>query len=791
MEENLSKKDIMYLYLNQIYLGHSAHGVAMASQIYFRKPVIELTLAEMAILAGLPQAPSRYSPVFHPDLAKRRQLYVLERMTEDGYIDEETHKKTAEEPVTVYLREDYQKTAPYYIETVRQILVGELGENTVLDKGLKVYTGLDYKKQLAAQEAMKLGLRELDKRQGFRGPLNKLTTPEQIAIFLKETREKLVFDSSPVRVVLPDGSVPQLPEMSFDLETNEAGEKIAKLPSYMPIGTTAPGVVTKIDDKWGLVTVSIAETQGFIDLDTMKWARKPNPEVKSEHDELKKPSAALAVGDVIEVKIVDKRFNSQRLKEKIDELKVAHNQKTKKQNPKPVFELPVDLPKFQEYIEVELEQEPEAEGSLISFGQGSADIVAMVGGQNYAKSQFNRAIQALRQTGSAFKAIVYAAALDGGFSPVSKIIDAPVVYEEHKIIDEGQQSEEVVTKRWKPENHSKSFGGDILFRNALIQSKNVPTVKIVQDLGVNWVASYARKLGMFSPLNMDFTLGLGSSAVTLYELTKVFSTFGRMGTRIRPVVIHKVMDRQGTEIMGVRTLDDRFKEQIEPIETELEKRRQTFLTGEEAKLKELANSTIAEKNIAEGTGENQNKEVPPNTGQKTRDKIPKIYFKDPDQLINSSTAFLITNLLEGTITDRLGTGSAARSIGRPAAGKTGTTNGYYDAWFVGYTPQIVTGVWVGYDTEKTLGRGEVGGRAALPIWLDYMKQAHIGLPETSFPVPPEIVFANIDNATGNLAGSNSKEVVKQAFLQGTEPKSLEGSDNDEQDSRFFKQDMSE
>ncbi len=789
MEQNLSKKDIMYLYLNQIYLGHSAHGVAMAAQIYFRKKIEDLTIAEMAILAGLPQAPSRYSPVFYPDRAKKRQIYVLQRMVDDGYITHEVAKATVAEPVKVFLREDYQKVAPYYTETVRQLLIKQLGENTVLDKGLKVQTGLDYKKQLAAQEAVAMGLRELDKRQGYRGPLKKLESKEQVEEFLKKTRDFLIDDKTPMRVVQPDGSVPAKPPMNYSFDKNEKGVWVAKFPDYLSHGLITEGVVAKIDDKYGLVTVKVAETQGLIDLESMKWARKPNPRVRSELEEIKKPSSVLAVGDVIALKVVDRKFSSQRLKEHFETMRRDYNKAHKGKKDAPPFEMPKDLPDFDQYVELNLEQEPEAEASLISFGQGSSDVIAMVGGNSWAKSQFNRALQAKRQTGSSFKAIVYASALDAEFTPVTPLIDAPIVYEEEKIVDEGQETEEVVRSKWKPMNHSKSFGGDILFRNALIQSKNIPTVKIVQDLGVNWVATYARRLGIFSPLNMDFTLGLGSSAVTLYELTKVFATFGRLGMRIRPVIIHKVMDKDGKEILGKITLDERFRDEMEPIEKDFEEQRLAALSKDNSpKPAHDSSSTAASTSPNEVL---EKKTTPIYAGEKTKNKQPKIFFKDTEQLMDPTTAYITTNILEGAIYERGGTGGAARALGRPAAGKTGTTNGYYDAWFLGYTPQIATGVWVGYDTEKTLGIGEVRGRAALPIWLDYMKNAHHDLPETIFPQPPDVVFVNIDNKTGRLASASSKEVAKQAFLEGTEPQSSSAQDSEEENSEFYKEDLSQ
>jgi penicillin-binding protein 1A len=255
---------------------------------------------------------------------------------------------------------------------------------------------------------------------------------------------------------------------------------------------------------------------------------------------------------------------------------------------------------------------------------------------------------------------------------------------------------------------------------------------------------------------MDFTLALGSSGVTLYEMTRAFGVIGRLGQRLSPIVVRKVLDNQGKEIAKDITLDQRFKTEIGRIEEDFEQRRQNYLKAPDGS------------------------------------KEPAIFFQDKDQLIKPSTSYVLTTILQGVIDDAGGTGGAARSIGRPVAGKTGTTNGYYDAWFVGYTPDIVSGVWVGFDEERSIGRGEVGGKAALPIWLEYMKAAHESLPPRGFPVPDGVVFANIDNETGRLVSSGSKSVVRQAFVDGTEP----GSSNtagatDNNDKEFFKEDMSE
>ena len=760
MEKNLKKDDILYLYLNQIYFGQGAYGVATASEVYFQKKVQDITLAEAAILAGLPQAPSRYSPVSNPRAAKERQLYVLRRMAEVGFIKPEEAEAASKLPITVNMRRNFADAAPFFVETLRQLLVQRLGESTVLDRGIKVYTGLYYKKQMVAQEAVQARLRELDKRQGYRGPLGNVQKVDEMAEFLLKVRNNLLDEMNITRVISPDGSVIEKGPLNLN-RANESknGKPVPNLPQYVKKDQTVQAIVTKVDDNLGVVYVRFAEAQGIIDIDDMKWARKPNPQLPND-GEIKKPSDALKFGDLILVKVLGEKFNSSKADKRYAEFK----KKTKVKGAPPVPAEPP--PKFDEYAQVALEQDPLVEGALLSIDQKSEEIIAMVGGLDFNKNQFNRALQAARQTGSSFKVFVYAAALDKGYTPATPIMDAPVVYEE-KVGKEGQGSMDEI-KKWKPDNHSKKFGGDILFRNALIQSLNVPTVKIIEDVGVEWSAEYARRLGVFSPLNMDFSMGLGSSSLTLFEMTKAFSQIGRMGRRTRPLLIHKVLDKSGQTIAADITLDERFNKELKPLEESFEDKRKNYL-----------------ENLATATAGG----APPADVKKQ--KMPPIYFDDADQLIKPQTAFLITDILQAAIFESGGTGGAARALGRPAAGKTGTTSDYVDAWFMGFTPQIATGVWVGYDEEKSLGQGEVGGRAALPAWLDYMKAAHENEPELSFAPPPGVVFVNIDKETGQLASAQTRTVVRQAFVEGTEPTREKQQRSREADTDFLKEELAQ
>lgn len=724
MEESLKKEEILYLYLNQIYFGAGAHGIGMAAETYYRKKVEDLNLAEAAILAGLPKAPSEYSPIRNPQAAKDRQNYVLNRMRDVGFITKEEAQAGKVEPVKVYMRELYEEQAPYFLETVRLLLLPKIGEEKLLTEGLTIETSLDLDKQLAAQAATERNLKDLDKRQGYRGAQANITEPKEVGEFLLKGRNKLIQEANPERIILPDGKFQDYGPLNLHYDLSKG------LPGYLKTGKSVEGIVSKVDDAQGLVIVKLAEVEGAIDFKTMEWARKPNAEKRSDLDTIKKPSQALKMGDVVLVKITSANFNK-----------------------KPA--IPAN-----KYIEVELDQIPAVEAGLLSIEQQTGDILAMVGGYDFKRDKFNKAIQAARQTGSSYKTIVYASALDKGYTPATPILDAPLVYEEGKGPSEENEGQEE-SKVWKPVNHGHNYSGDIIFRNAIVKSLNIPTVKIIEDISVNWAADYSRRLGVFSNLNMDFTLALGSSSVTLYEMTKVFAEFAKLGKRVRPMVVHKVTDSEGNVLAEKVGLDERFEKQITELDQKFEERRKKYFEMKQA-----------------------GKEIDPK-------KLPdaNFFFDDPDQLIRPQTAYLTTSLLRAVVDDRDGTGGRAKAIGRDVAGKTGSSSGYFDAWFIGYTPQITTGVWVGFNQEKSIGKGEVGGRAALPIWVDYMKAAHEELPQMTFPVPEGIVFANIDAETGLLASTKSKSVVRQAFLEGTEPSSVKAQKEEETD--FYKQDLNE
>jgi penicillin-binding protein 1A len=629
IDRAFSKQEILFLYLNQIYLGHGAYGVAAAAENYFGKSVHEMNLAECALLAGLPQAPSRYSPFVRPDQAKQRQIYVLNRMIDEGYITNLQATEAINLELDIKSRKNwYIEEVPYYTEHVRQYVEEKYGKQVLYNEGLSVYTAVNLEMQKTGRLAVEEGLRDLDKRQGYRGPLKRLE-PEDIETFSQQIGKSLEKQS-----LEPD--------------------KIVQ------------GIVVEVDDAAQAATVRMGNALGHLPLDNMAWARKPDIEVPYYQARVRRVGDVLAVGDVIAVS----------LKEKHEE---------------------------NDLWEVALEQTPLVQSALLCIETDTGYVKAMNGGRDFRASQFNRAVQSRRQPGSAFKPIIYAAALDKGYTPATIVIDSALVFDDIER-----------DFRWKPKNYGEKFHGPTLFRTALAQSRNVVTVKILKDIGIDYTIDYARRLGIESELSRDLSISLGSSGVSLLELLRAYSVFANQGYRIKPCFVTKILDRDGN---------------------------------------------VLEEN-----------------------------FPESDRVIDKSTAYIITNLLQGVI--QHGTGWRAKALNRPAAGKTGTTNNLYDAWFVGYTPGYVTGVWVGFDEEKSLGAGETGSRAACPIWLQFMQTILQDKPVRVFQVPDGVVFAKIDAETGMLAIPESKETIFECFKEGTVPTQYTKKPGSVTESgQFFKQDM--
>jgi len=629
IDKKFAKDEILFLYLNQIYLGHGAYGVEAASENYFGKSAQELNLAECAILAGLPQAPSRYSPFKYPERAKQRQIYVLNRMVEEGFITNIQATEAINKVLDIKPRRNlYIEEVPVYTEHIRRYIANKYGDDVLYKEGLNIYSAVNIEMQKMAQEEIAKGLYDLDKREGYRGPIKHLN-PEEIESFSMEL------------------------QLELDKEPLEEG-KIVK------------GVVIEINDKNNTVIVRMGSTLGVIRIDDMGWARKPDPEIAYYETRVNHVGEVLTVGDVILVGVKNKIFDTDRWW-------------------------------------LSLEQVPRVQAALLCIESETGNVKVMMGGKDFRESQFNRAIQSRRQPGSAFKPIIYAAALDKGYTPATTIIDSPIVYED---------TEHDFT--WKPRNYKEKFYGPTIFRDALAKSRNVVTIKILQDIGIDYAIDYARKLGITSNMNRDLSIALGSSGVSLLELVSAYSVFNNLGYLVEPVFITKILDREG--------------------------------------------------NVIE-------------EGNPVRKKV-----------IEQNTAYIMTSLLEGVV--KYGTGRRVMALKRPVAGKTGTTNNLHDAWFVGYTPRYNTGTWVGYDDERSLGKGETGSRAASPIWVGFMQRILADKSVRVFQVPEGVVFSKIDAESGLLPIPESKKTIFECFKEGTVPTEYtKKPDSMTEPEEFYKSDM--
>jgi penicillin-binding protein 1A len=603
MELVSSKEQILETYLNQIYFGQGAYGVAAAAQSYFGKDLSALSVAEAAFLAGLPKSPNHFSPFKNYARAKKRQEHVLDRMADAGFITSAQRDEAVAEPLS-FRRPGSEQTAPYFVEYVRQLLIAKYGETMVYKGGLEIKTTLNLNMQRAAEAAFKTGLRELDKRQGWRGPL-RTVDPASLAA-----------GSSPV------------------VTTDQP----------LAVGDEREAVVTKAGKD--LFWVQIGNVPAKLSFEDMAWAKRrlTGQDVVKDVVVTANLKQVLKPGDVIEVRV----------------RKIEKDQ-----------------------IFVQLEQTPLVEGGLIAIEPAQGAIRAMVGGYDFNRSEYNRAVQAHRQPGSAFKPIIYATAVNQGMSPASVVLDAPVVYE---------QAEE--EKTWKPENYGKRFHGVVSLRDALAQSHNLATVRLLDKVGIKNVIDFSRQVGITSPLASDLSLGLGSSSVGLMELTSAYGVFLNQGTRAEPFAILRVSENGGKVL-----------EQQEP----------------------------------------QSHEV-----------------------VSKETAYLITNMMEDVV--QKGTGQAAKTLGRPVAGKTGTTNEFINAWFIGGMPNLVAGIFVGFDDRRSLGETESGAHAALPIWINFMKEAVKSLPVVPFTIPEGITFVKVDPATGLLNSEQEDQPGNvEIFARGSEP----------------------
>ncbi len=723
IEQRFTKREILYLYLNQIYFGHGAYGIGEAALTYFDKEVEDLSVSEGAQLAGLPKAPSRYSPFHSPKAAESRRRYVLRRMLEEGLLDRATYEQALDDvPVLAELpRAADFAAAGYFTEEVRRYLFDALGSEAVLDGGLRIETTLDIELQKAAVKAVRKGLEDLDQRQGYRGALRSVPAeeiPAEIERIALENRlvpappeehealdEWIESDAGapeeggPVEAELAEAEVPDADSAEEAAEPEDEVERMRRL---LPQDEPLLGVVTALEPKAQLARVAFSpETSALVRLEDVAWARPADPDVRAQP--VKEIGAIFRVGDVARFKLL----------------------------PPPREPIPEGAPGHGALLAT-LHQTPLVQGALLSVELGSGDVLALVGGYDFAESQFNRVTQAYRQPGSAFKAIIYGTALSledeegkKAYTPASIIYDRPKVY-----VDDASGFV------WRPQNYGRKFYGPITLRKALAKSVNNAAVHMCDQVGVDKVMAYARHLGIESPMERSLALALGSSEVSLLELTRAYATFPAGGRRVVPRYIRRVTDAGGLVLLENVPLGQVFEPEAAP--------------EEEPK--------IAAEPAFAGGGD----DLSPGEDEPALEPAP-----DPDQLIPPEDAYLMTDMLRAVVLE--GTGWRLRKLARPLGGKTGTTNDQADAWFVGFSPEIVTGVWVGHDESLFLGWGETGSRAAAPIWVDYMGTALAGRPKRDFDTPESIVFTRIDRETGLLATRNSRETVFQAFIAGTEP----------------------
>lgn len=683
IEESLSKEKILHLYVNQIYLGSSAYGVEAAARTYFNKHVGDLTIAECAMLGGLAKAPSEKSPKRDYEAALARSHYVLKRMLEENYISQLQYDEALQEkPKIVTMVNENKKIAPHFVEHVRRYLKKKYGAKMLYEEGLQVYTTVDLQLTKSARRAMETGLRTLTHRQGYRGPLQSLTWP-QIEEYLKDKTEQL---KEPLR-----------------------------------FGQVTDGVVTNIDNESVYVHmgsyVHDGEKRDFvgqirIDPSDDWWVRTPfiRPEMRTRN--YVKGDLPFQVGDLIDVRIVDPNIKRRKL----------YLKKYGKQDPH-MKNYKVYTEEMMPHFILEPVQHPVAQAALMLRENRTGYVRVMLGGYSYDESTYNRAVQSRRQAGSSFKPVIYVAALNKGYTCADIIIDSPFVL---PVPGTGEV--------WRPKNYRGGFYGPVTFRNALVKSRNIPTIKILQQIGVDHAKAYAKKLGYKSKLVNNLTLALGSTGVSLEEQLDAYSVFPNKGYLVPNVYIKKIVDRNG-KIIEQNDPPILLDDPVQPVQAQV----QTI-------------SHITSEEFGEGRE---------GLGTSLKKRFPA------RRRIDEGSAYIMTSLLQGVVQD--GTAKILKKIvGRTdIAGKTGTTNDNIDAWFMGFTPDYTCGVWVGFDDEVSLGAGETGGKAAAPIWGQFMKEVLGDKPFGEFTQPDSVVRRNVDPRNGLMTSSD--QGVEEVFKMGSGP----------------------
>jgi penicillin-binding protein 1A len=644
MEADLTKEQIFSLYVNTIFLGQRAYGVAAAAEVYFGKGLDQLSTAEMATLAGIPAAPSSINPVASAEAATNRRAHVLGRMLDLGYIDKAEYEKAKNTPMESRLHlPTIEVDAPYVAEMVRNDMQAKFGDK-VYTAGYKVYTTIDSRLEGAATAALRTGLLEYDRRHGYRGAtarvdVSKLNTPAQFE---------------------------------------------AQLEEFPVIGGLRPAVVQTVEAKSARIFV---RDLGWVTLpwEKISWARRELPEEKVD----RAPTQASEIfnrGDVIYT--VGRSADA-----------------------------------------VLFVQVPEAQSALVSVDPRDGAVVALVGGFDFFQSKFNRVIQARRQPGSGFKPFVYAAAFDKGYTPATVVLDAPVV-----IDDEGKE------QAWRPKDNEGNFQGPVRLREALVHSRNLVSVRVMRDIGGDYVRNYVTRFGFDkSQLPADLTLALGTAELSPLQVAIGYATFANGGYKVNSYYIERIEDAGGKVL-----------QQADPLLACT----QCIRAIDPPAARPAGGATrVAWLDEAGHDG----KTVIP-----TQNLAP--------QVIRPQVAYLLADMMSDVI--KRGTGVRARALGRDdVGGKTGTTNDHHDAWFTGFNGDLVTSVWTGFDADRTLGDGEEGAHVAVPTWTYYMHAALAGAPRHWVPVPDGIVSVRISPQTGLLASSDNPNFIMEKFIEGNLPKS--------------------
>ena len=729
IEQKFTKEEILFLYLNQVYLGGGYYGVKAAFKGYFDKNLESATAAECALVAGLLVAPGRYSPYVNPQYAKVRQNYVLKRMFITKKISEEEYQASLKEDLKMRIRVSHELKGGHFTDWIRQEVMKAVGTDEFLTQGFTIHTTLDWALQQKAEKIVKERVKELDKRQGYKSGVRHLKDDAEITQFVTEQRKKILREQSSfftfsilgknIYEFHEDDDALQKNLSYFEDEKSKLNERFKNLVEigneqadpfmgFLQINKSYPAVVLKVDDLKRIILAEIAGTRVIIPEAGFAWAHERKfGENAAYFNAQKTPSKVVKRGDVILVSIQKKSVGFEQL------ISADFFKKYKDAALKTLISK-------HKFIEGALDQEPEVEGALIALNANNGEIVSMVGGVDFQKSQFNRVIQSTRQPGSTFKPFIYAASLENGYNPSSILMDTPQALGG---VDDSLS--------WKPSNYDGDFKGPMTLRNALEVSRNIPAVRLVQDLGVEKIHSFVNRFHIQTELPKDMSLSLGSFGISLVELTKAYSVFPNGGRAVRLHHISSIRDRNGKSYT-IPEADNAW-----PTLPEIE-----------AAPKEEAVIESEAKPVGN----------------------PFLSNLDPTQVLDPRIAFIMTNLLRGVTL--YGTASAAgRVLGGNIGGKTGTTNKYVDALFVGFSSNIVASAWLGFDDNRSLGYGETGGKSAMPMWIDYMTSAtqKFGAPE--FKVPDGIVNILVNKETGKPLPPGNSDGFLESFAEGFDPNS--------------------